>query len=681
MGRLEGRVCVVTGAASGIGRAVASAMVAEGGRVVGFDVREAPVGDGGSLVCDVTDVGSVERAVEAVHARHGRVDVLVNVAGIHRAGTVATTTPQDWDAVVAVNLRGPYLVSRTVLLHMVDQGRGTIVHIASVAGLVGGRDSAAYIASKGGLIALTKAMAIDHAHQGIRVNCVCPGMIRTPMLARTEEGLDREALAHLRDERAARHPLGRVGGSSRCDSCGPLPRKRQFVVGDRLGPDGRRRLYRGLSSRLTTERAIGKQTLLIPGRGLAHFLPMFGHMRTAGMSQYMQGRDVPAGSPTVLRSLNRARILRLVRARPSISRVELARETGLSKPTVNKIVAELLAEGLLREVPVEGRARRVAPGPRPKWSPFAPSSDTSLASISGPTSCWCTWPISRATCSRPGGSPARGPRRAHAVLAEVRREVEAMLASVGVGATRGQGARRRDAGRRGPRDLAGLARTPDCRAGRTSTSWPTSVVASVAGTGGAGGPAFDARGALAWCGSGRGRPRLHQRGNRHRGGDPARWRAPSRVRPEPLARSATCPSARRAQPTPEGFGRFECAAGGGAYARLGGGRRAHAPWGQASRDWRGATRPRSMRRSCSQAAAEGDPAALAIVDELVGRLARGVASVATVVDPSVVVIGGGLSRAGEPLRARLERDVQRLLPVRPASCCPRWARMPSRWER
>jgi NAD(P)-dependent dehydrogenase (short-subunit alcohol dehydrogenase family) len=211
MRRLEGRVCVVTGAASGIGRAVASAMAAEGGRVVGFDVRETPADAAWSLVCDVTDVRSVERAVDAVHARHGRVDVLVNVAGIHRAGSVSTTLPQDWDAVLAVNLRGPYLVSRAVLPHMLRQGLGAIVHIASVAGLMGGRDSAAYIASKGGVIALTKAMAIDHAEQGIRVNCVCPGMIRTSMLARTEAGLDGEALRRLQDERAARHPLGRVG--------------------------------------------------------------------------------------------------------------------------------------------------------------------------------------------------------------------------------------------------------------------------------------------------------------------------------------------------------------------------------------------------------------------------------------------------------------------------------------
>ena len=113
---------------------------------------------------------------------------------------------------LSVDLRGPYLVSRATLRDD-DRPRpgGAIVHIASVAGVVGGRGSAAYVAAKGGLIALTRAMALDHAEQGIRVNCVCPGMVRTPMLIGTEVGLDGDALERVRGERAARHPLGRVG--------------------------------------------------------------------------------------------------------------------------------------------------------------------------------------------------------------------------------------------------------------------------------------------------------------------------------------------------------------------------------------------------------------------------------------------------------------------------------------
>jgi NAD(P)-dependent dehydrogenase (short-subunit alcohol dehydrogenase family) len=211
VGRLEHKIWVVTGAASGIGRAIAESMASEGATVVGLDVDVIEAAGVEPVRCDVTIPANVDAAISLALERHGRVDVLVNAAGIYRPGTVASTEPEDWDAVIAVDLRGPYLVSRSVLPGMIARRSGAIVHIASVAGLVGGRDSAAYIASKGGLVALTRAMALDHADHGIRVNCVCPGMVSTPMLWRTEEAIEPSRLEQARAERVARHPIGRLG--------------------------------------------------------------------------------------------------------------------------------------------------------------------------------------------------------------------------------------------------------------------------------------------------------------------------------------------------------------------------------------------------------------------------------------------------------------------------------------
>jgi NAD(P)-dependent dehydrogenase (short-subunit alcohol dehydrogenase family) len=207
-------VWLVTGSASGIGRAVIDAAAADGFTVEGLDIAGTQGDRSPHIRCDVTKAVDVDRAVNEVLNRHGAVDVLVNSAGIHRKGTVVSTSVADWDETLAVNLRGAYLVSRAVLPAMIRQGSGAIVHIASVAGLVGGRDSAAYIASKGGLIALTRAMAVDHAEHGVRVNCVCPGMIETPMLASTDQSMSTVARRKLHRDRIARHPIGRLGSAA-----------------------------------------------------------------------------------------------------------------------------------------------------------------------------------------------------------------------------------------------------------------------------------------------------------------------------------------------------------------------------------------------------------------------------------------------------------------------------------
>jgi NAD(P)-dependent dehydrogenase (short-subunit alcohol dehydrogenase family) len=177
--RFEGKVALVTGAASGIGAATAALFAAEGAQVVGVDVT----GDGEQAVPgDVTDPASVEAFVAEAVARHGGIDILANVAGIVRFSHVEDTTLTDWQQHLDVNLTGPFLVSQAALPSLVER-RGVIVNVASIAGLKGQAYTAAYCASKGGLVMLTKSMALELASRGVRVNCVCPSGVATPLIA------------------------------------------------------------------------------------------------------------------------------------------------------------------------------------------------------------------------------------------------------------------------------------------------------------------------------------------------------------------------------------------------------------------------------------------------------------------------------------------------------------------
>ncbi len=198
----KGRVALVTGAASGIGRATALELAARGWRVTGLDRAG---GEGVDHVVDVTDTDAVAETVAAV----GPVDVLANVAGIGSTQNVVETPPELWDAVFAVNVRGIFNTCRAVVPGMVERGGGVIVNAASIAGLVGLRDRAAYCASKGAVVALTKAMAIDHVDDGIRVNCVCPGTVDTPWVGRLLSAS--EDPAATRAALVARQPMGRLG--------------------------------------------------------------------------------------------------------------------------------------------------------------------------------------------------------------------------------------------------------------------------------------------------------------------------------------------------------------------------------------------------------------------------------------------------------------------------------------
>ncbi|GLZ48237.1 hypothetical protein Acsp06_44220 [Actinomycetospora sp. NBRC 106375] len=203
-------IAVVTGGASGIGKATCTALRAEGFTlaVLDLDVSAVDPGDGGSArVADVSDAGAVEAAFAAIVAEHGRIDVLVNNAGITGgpAATVCHETPvEDFDRVLAVNVRGPFLCSRAALPTMLAQGAGHVVTVASAAGLVAFPGRHAYTASKGGALMLARSIALDYAGTGVRSNAVCPGFVRTPM---TQWRLDVPELAAAVE---ANIPVGRV---------------------------------------------------------------------------------------------------------------------------------------------------------------------------------------------------------------------------------------------------------------------------------------------------------------------------------------------------------------------------------------------------------------------------------------------------------------------------------------
>jgi NAD(P)-dependent dehydrogenase (short-subunit alcohol dehydrogenase family) len=200
---LRGQVAVVTGAASGIGWAAAHRLREEGTRVMLADVTEPKRLDNADgqvsfLQTDVTCQDGVSALFRHTLEHHGRIDILINNAGIPLASNILNTTEEQWGRVMDVNVKGVYLCAKAAIPHMQRQGAGIIVNVASELGIVGARECAAYCASKGAVIQLTRAMAIDHAEDGIRVNCVCPGPIETPLLdAFLEATGDRGLAANL----------------------------------------------------------------------------------------------------------------------------------------------------------------------------------------------------------------------------------------------------------------------------------------------------------------------------------------------------------------------------------------------------------------------------------------------------------------------------------------------------
>jgi NAD(P)-dependent dehydrogenase (short-subunit alcohol dehydrogenase family) len=215
MDRLGGRRAIVTGAGAGIGEAIAIRLSGEGARVALADLdgqaaeRVAGGIEGKTLVrrTDVTRSDEVEALVQGVVEEWGGLDVMVNNAGIGVAGTTPETSEEDWERLMAVNLKGTFLGMKYAISAMRDSGGGSIINISSVAALVGIPDRAAYSATKGGILALTKAAAIDHVAEGIRVNCIAPGTVDTPWIDRITAGYDDPAEARANME--ARQPHGR----------------------------------------------------------------------------------------------------------------------------------------------------------------------------------------------------------------------------------------------------------------------------------------------------------------------------------------------------------------------------------------------------------------------------------------------------------------------------------------
>lgn len=179
---MSARVVLVTGAASGIGRATVERFLGQGDVVAGLDLRDGVPEGASAHWCDVTDTASVEAAVAEVVAAHGRLDVVANVAGIPQFGHVEAITDDEWSRVLDVDLTGPFRVIRAALPHL-RATRGVIVNVASVAGIQGQAYTAAYCAAKGGLVLLTRALAIELAADGVRVSCVCPAGVDTPLVA------------------------------------------------------------------------------------------------------------------------------------------------------------------------------------------------------------------------------------------------------------------------------------------------------------------------------------------------------------------------------------------------------------------------------------------------------------------------------------------------------------------
>jgi NAD(P)-dependent dehydrogenase (short-subunit alcohol dehydrogenase family) len=232
VGRLDGGVAVVTGAASGIGAACAERLAADGAAVVTLDIT-------GTVdhVLDVRDEPAVEAAFASVVRDHGRIDVLVNAAGVAGGGPVHLLDADEWDRVIDINLKGTFLVDKYSAVAMLEQGGGSIINIASIEGLEGTEGGTAYNASKGGVVTLTKSMAIDYGRRGIRVNCICPGGIVTPLLGAI---IDAEGMELYRDTMRERHVLGRFGTPAEIAAAASFlaSEDASFITGHALVVDG-----------------------------------------------------------------------------------------------------------------------------------------------------------------------------------------------------------------------------------------------------------------------------------------------------------------------------------------------------------------------------------------------------------------------------------------------------------
>jgi NAD(P)-dependent dehydrogenase (short-subunit alcohol dehydrogenase family) len=245
--RLDGTVAVITGAASGIGAACAHRFAQEGARIAGIDIAKPADGsawkaaesvapDSAFWTGDVRDEASIETIVGEIDERFGQIDSLVNAAGVSTGGAVDELDLAEWERVIGINLTGTFLISKHVVRRMKKRRSGSVVNLASIEGLEAMESQAAYNASKGGVVLLTRNMAIDYGHLGIRVNCLCPGLIETPLT----EILKMPELEAVRQKFVDSHALRRAGQPEEVASAALflVSEDASFVSGAALTVDG-----------------------------------------------------------------------------------------------------------------------------------------------------------------------------------------------------------------------------------------------------------------------------------------------------------------------------------------------------------------------------------------------------------------------------------------------------------
>jgi NAD(P)-dependent dehydrogenase (short-subunit alcohol dehydrogenase family) len=227
---LRGKVALVTGAASGLGAATAARLADEGTIVVGADLA-------GARPVDVTDEAAVSNTVDEIVAEHGRLDIVATFAGVAGGGPVHTLDVTEWTRVLAVNLTATYLTCKHALRPMIEQRAGSIITVASVEGIEGTEGGSAYNAPKGGVVILTKNLALDYGRRGIRANCICPGFIDTPLMAAVFE---MGGMEHVRRSFVETHALGRIGTPEEVAAAAAflVSDDASFVTGSALVVDG-----------------------------------------------------------------------------------------------------------------------------------------------------------------------------------------------------------------------------------------------------------------------------------------------------------------------------------------------------------------------------------------------------------------------------------------------------------